>query len=96
MIYIDPATSVVQKYQTAIRESEESERYYRGLCENLDSNVQKQWEEEMANAQALRTSKISAMDIFNPALENGMGCRSPTLLTHGSLQLHPAQRNNFN
>jgi len=42
LIYTDPATSVVQKYQTAIPETEESEHYYQGLCENLDSRVQKQ------------------------------------------------------
>ena len=33
LIYMDPATSVVQKYQTAIPETEESECYYQGLCE---------------------------------------------------------------
>jgi hypothetical protein len=71
---VDPATSVVQKYQTAIRESEESEKYYQGLCENLDSNVQKQWEEEIANAQGMHTANVSAMDIFNPALDNGTFC----------------------
>jgi hypothetical protein len=81
-MYMAPATAVGRKYQKAIQESAESERYYQGLCENLDSEVQNQWEEEMAKAQALRTSNISAMDIFNPALVNGMCCTFPDLLAY--------------
>ena len=95
LIYTDPAISVVQKCQTAIPETEESEHYYQELCENLDSMVQKQWEDEMANAQAQRTSDISAIDIFNPAMENGIFDQFPHMFANDSVQLHPAWRNNL-
>lgn len=95
LISTDPATTLVQKYKTAIHESQESERYYQGLCENLDSSVQKQWEDEMANAQAKRTSDISAMDIFNPALENGTFSHFLHLFAHKYRQLQPAPSNNL-
>jgi len=65
------ALLVGKKYKQALHEVEESEQYYQGLCENLDSTVQTQWEAEMANAQEQRTSDITAMDIFNPAVETG-------------------------
>jgi hypothetical protein len=65
------AISIGKKYQHAVREAEESERYYQGLCENLDPGVRTQWEAEIANAQERRMSDIKAMDIFNPALETG-------------------------
>jgi len=95
LIYMDPATSVVQKYQTAIPETEESEHYYQGLCENLDSRVQKQWEDKMANAQAQHTSDISAMDIFNLAMENSIFGQFPHIFANNSVQPHPAWRNNL-
>jgi hypothetical protein len=69
----------VKKYQSAIQEAKESERYYQSLCENLDPRVQEEWEEQMANAQNNRTSDIKAMDIFNAALENGGLFRCPEI-----------------
>jgi len=96
LIHMDPAKFVIKKYQTAIQESEESEQYYQDLCENLNSSVQKQWEDKMANAQAMYTLNISAMDIFNLVLENGMYYGSLHLFAHESLQLHPVWRNNWN
>jgi len=95
LIYTDPATSVVQKYQTAIPETEESEYYYQRLCENLDSRVQKQWEDEMANAQVQHTSDISAMDIFNLAMENSIFGQFTHIFANDSVQLHPVWRNNL-
>jgi len=95
LIYMDPATSVVQKYQKAISETEKSEHYYQELCENLDSRVQKQWEDEMANAQAQCTSDISAMDIFNLAIENSIFGQFLHIFANDSVQLQPAQRNNL-
>jgi len=95
LIYMDPATSVVQKYQTAIPETEESEHYYQGLYENLHSRVQKQWEDKMANAQAQHTSDISAMDIFNPAMKNGIFGQFPHIFANNSVQPQPAWRNNL-
>jgi len=88
LIYTDPATSVVQKYQTVIPETEESECYYQRLCENLNSRVQKQWKDEMANAQAQCTSNISAMDIFNPAMENGIFGQFPHIFANDSVQCY--------
>jgi hypothetical protein len=67
--YTPSAASIVKKYQNAVQEAKESETYYQSLCETLDPTVQQQWEEEMANAQANRTTDIKGMDIFNPTME---------------------------
>jgi len=90
ILYVLTAASIASKYQNAIKEAEESERYYQGLCENLDPGLQNQWEAEMAKAQAERTVDIKAMDIFNPALENRKFCCVPNVCPHQLLSTAPS------
>jgi len=49
----------------------------------------------MANAQAQRTLDISAMDIFNLAIENGIFGQFLHIFANDSVQLQPAWRNNL-